>query len=174
MVQHAELDFVCAALNDSEFVFLKKGPQEKKGPALYKMELSTRKCVRWMEEKKETPYPTCLDKAGTIGGVFHNQSKYEGFLSKSDGSLEIIKDFQLWGMNDSGQVVGAMIVGKELRGGVYQEGELFNINDLMLPPEKQPLAYEHILSLTGVNKSGQMIGIMSSWNTKQAVLLHPK
>ncbi len=49
----------------------------------------------------------------------------------------------------------------------------YNMNNLMLPPEDQPLAYESVTELCGVNAKGQRMGIVSSWNTKQAVLLNP-
>ncbi len=173
VVQHGDLDLICARMNDTDLVFLKKGPKEKKGPQLFKMDLNSKECTRLFEDKKETPYPTTLTKEGKLGGFFTTQGKYEGFIL-SQKELTTIPNFRLNSMNDQGLAVGTLILGKEEYGALYKDDKLLNINDLMLPSEKQPLAFERVISLKGINRDGQMIGVVDSWNTKQAVLLIPQ
>lgn len=179
VIMDKESNVVCGVLNDQEFAYVRRDPSDKKNPiALYRINLKTNEVMKVWNPKKDVPYLTCSNGQGTLAGYIvrpNRPNEYEGFVIGKGGAHTTIHNFCPNQMNERGVVVGSIYSdGNQDRGGIYQNECLLDINELLLPPEKQQIGVQGIVLLAGISNSGWVIGVAQTWDKFQAVLLIPQ
>lgn len=162
--------------NQGQIAFLQKKPDDKKSPlqaSLYNC--GTKEMIPFLKDVKGVPYISSINDQGTIAG-FYKTAKGEvlAYFANANGSNETVSHFEPSSINQDGAAVGRLTKEIKYRGGFYKDGALQDIHDMMLPFEQQPIAYEIISNLTGINNKGQIIAVIQLLGNPHAVLLEPE
>jgi len=102
-----------------------------------------------------------INNSGLVAGHAWSGTEYRSFIHAQDttidlGTLEGFANTYVWGMNDTGQLVGSATnqTGTLSHAFVFTGGELYDLNDLLVPNH----GWDYLTTANAVNNNGQIAG----------------
>ncbi len=163
-------------MKNNQLAYIKQDPIDKEHPikAMWQ-DLQTQVTRPFLQAFQGTPHITDINKSGYVVGYFKLQRKKTGYISFPDGKGETFSNFIPLYINEDGIAVGQCKLDAHRTGCIYKIGdtEAHDINEFMLPLDQQPIPYENIVCLNGINQDGFITAIVSIYGKHHAVLLEP-
>lgn len=115
------------------------------------------------------------DQGQVVGNFYHPQErKIVGFLAAPTGEYTPLANFWPFRMNNMGQIVGSYLHGlKKDKPAIWDNGEIYDLADLVKLKDDIGNVWESLDLLTGINDRGEIIGNGTVDGKSHGFLLRP-
>lgn len=169
---YKENGIVSAALSNQEFVCVKSQLAQTSGPFTILHKDLTTGHVTLPNFPYEKPMLKSLNGKGTLIGTFILNGQSLGFIEIKNGRCIPLPNFQPNALNEGNDVVGILTTPRAHGAILLANMAFYDINALLLPKEKQTVAYDEVISLEGINNKGVMAGTIRCGMGKHAAIVY--
>ena len=159
-----------AVMNSNRIAFAYKIQESKTNVAIANLTNAAFRTI--LDGQQGIPFVSAINDEGIVAGFLKCPDHYDGYFVKPDGQLTLIPHFLPSGIASS-ILVGEIIQKDHNVGGIYRDSVLTNINEQIVVDANQNISLGTIRSLRGVNRLGQIIGVIDIADQPHAILLDP-